>query len=182
MMFKTVYFSLLFLAFTACKTPTPPPQTVTYDGTTLTLPEGFKKTITDNEMSFDGIPALQDAYQKMDGSNTTTLKVMRFDVAHLATEDPEYVTEMCLSQYRFFYSEGHDDSYKYSENNPFNIASKKGYGLTYDDTADKAYPLKGEMMAFLHNNKVIVLHINDFSTHFEQTKPDWEAIKKSVKF
>ena len=177
---KMTLFAVLFLAFTACKTTTPP-QTITYDGATLTLPEGFKKSITDNTMSFEGIPALQDAYVKMDGSNTTTLKVIRFDVAHMATEDVDYVTELCLAQYRIFCAEGQGNDFKYSENSPLSIGGKKGVGFTYDDTSNKAYPFKGEMVAFHVNNKVVILHIGDFSTHFEQTKPNWEAIKNSVK-
>ncbi len=171
---------ILTLVTVACKTTTPP-QSLTIDGMTLTLPEGFKEFQKDNAMSFDGIPALQNWYEKRDGGNTATLKITRFDVAHMEKDDPDYVTEMCLSQQRVFYSENHEDTYKYSESLPLSISGKKGYVLTYDDNTNPNSHLKGEMIAVKCGSKVMVLNYTDFNDHFEKAKGDWDAIKSSIK-
>lgn len=170
--------SLLF--FTACKTTTPP-QTLTIDGMTLTLPEGFKLEYADNEMTHDGVKCLQNEYKKMDGGNTVTLKISRFDVAYLKDEDPVYLTEKCLAGYRFFFSENRGDKYPYSENAPLSIGGKSGIFLTFEDKDHGEHFTKGEMVAVNAGTKVMVLHYEDFSDHFEKSKADWEAIKQSVK-
>jgi hypothetical protein len=179
---KTVQsiFLVLILFIFGCKTPTPP-QTLTLDGMTLTLPEGFKLNFEGNKMGFSGIEAMQNAYDKMDGGNTTTLKITRFDIAHIDNEDPDYVRDLCLGEYRVFHQEGRADTYKCSENAPLSIGGKNGTILTFDDTSDPKFALKGEIVALKSGKKIIILHYTDFSNHYEKSKADWESIKSSIK-
>jgi hypothetical protein len=177
------HFSLLFTAamlfFTACKTS--PPQTLTLDGMTLTLPEGFTLESADNEMTHDGMKCLQNEYKKMDGGNTVRLRINRFDVAYLKDEDPDFLTEKCLAGYRFFFSENRGDKYPYSEDAPLSIGGRSGIFLTFEDQ-DHGEPFtKGEMVAVKTGNTIMVLHYEDFSNHYEKSKADWTAIKNSVK-
>lgn len=179
---KTVHgisFVLILFIF-GCKTPTPP-QTLSLDGMTLTLPEGFKLEFADNEMTHDGMKALQNEYKKIEGGNTVTLKINRFDVAYLKDEDPVYLTEKCLSGYRFFFSENRGDKYPYSENRSLSIGGKSSIFLTFEDKDHGEHFTKGEMVAVKTGNTIMVLHYEDFSDHYEKSKVDWESIKNSVK-
>ena len=148
---------------------------------TLTLPEGFKLEFSDNEMTHDGVKCLQNEYKKIDGGNTVTLKINRFDVAYLKDEDPVYLTEKCLAGYRFFFSENRGDKYPYSENAPLSIGGKSGIFLTFEDKDHGEHFTKGEMVAVKTGNTIMVLHYEDFSDHYEKSKVDWESIKNSVK-
>ena len=175
-LFSVAFFTLIL----ACKTPQPS-QTLTLDGMTLTLPEGFKLEFSDNEMTHDGVKCLQNEYKKMDGGNTVSLKINRFDVAYLKAEDPDYLTEKCLAGYRFFFSENRGDKYPYSENIPLSIGGKSGIFLTFEDKDHGENFRKGEMLAVKTGDKIMVLHYEDFSDHYEKSKADWTAIKQSVK-
>ena len=180
MKFISILLSVSLLFFSACKTFIPP-QTLTLDGMTLTLPEGFKLEFSDNEMTHDGVKCLQNEYKKIDGGNTVTLKINRFDVAYLKDEDPVYLTEKCLAGYRFFFSENRGDKYPYSENAPLSIGGKSGIFLTFEDKDHGEHFTKGEMVAVKTGDKIMVLHYEDFSDHYEKSKADWAAIQQSVK-
>lgn len=179
MKFSIFSCGLFLTFFIACKTPTPP-QTVTLDGVTVTLPEGFKPNVNALQMTFSSTQALQNDYQKMDGSNTATVKITSLDIAHIDNEDPDYVREMCLGEYRVFNQEGHADTYKCSEDTPLSIGGKNGTMLTFDDTSDPKHALKGEMLAVKSGKKVVILHYVDFADHYEKGKADWAAIKSSL--
>jgi hypothetical protein len=176
----TFLFTASLLFFTACKTPTPP-QTLTLDGMILTLPEGFKLNSEGNKMSFGGIEAMQNTYEKVEGGNTETVKITRFDIPHINNEDPDYVRDLCLGEYRAFHQEYNANTYKCSEDAPLSIGGKNGTIVTFDDTFYPQNPLKGEMVAVKKDTKVIILHFADFANHYEKGKADWEAIKQSVK-
>ena len=145
------------------------------------MPAGFNLGSKDGAASHGPYSASQELYEKIDGGNTATLKILSFDVQHMATEDPEYVTESVLGEYRYFYSEGFEDLYIYSDP-PLNVTidGKAGKLKNFTDSRDAEYPLKGEIIAINQGDgNLVILHFTDYVKHYDKGNIDLEANKKS---
>ena len=176
----TIVILLATFLFASCKTPQP--ISVTLDDLSLTIPAGFTEYLKDHEMNCgEGVNPIKNEYSKIDDKTFRNCQVMSTDVSGSEAEDHDYTTSRVLAMFRIFYSDLKADKFTYVEEVPVTIAGKKGILITYDDKSDEQ-PKKGEMIAVYHNKKVYMLTYNDFSSHFDAGKSDWETIKTSVKF
>ncbi len=175
-----VYALVCVILFSGCKTAEP--IAVSLDNLSLTVPAGFTERTKGLEMSCgENVNPVQNRYAKIDEKTFRDLQVMSADQANAETEDHDYTTSRVLAIYRIFYSDLSGDKFTYATEVPITIGDKKGILITFDDTSGEQ-PIKGEMLAVYHNKRVYMLLYSDFTSHFEEGKADWTAIKSSVQF
>ena len=177
----TIVFALVaVLSFFGCKEPQP--ISVTMDDLSLTVPAGYTEDIKGLQMTCgESVNPVQNRYSKIESKSIRDFQVLSADQAYAEAEDHDYTTSRVLSVYRIFYSELSGDKFTYVEEVPITIGDKKGILITFEDKSG-AQPIKGEMIAVYHNKKVYMLLYSDYTSHFEEGKAEWVAIKSSVKF